>query len=122
MSNRPTLNVPLLRKTLEHIEAHPEEHDQCTWRSPCGSTMCFAGHAAVINGAAMVGEAVVLTPEGDERPVSTYAAKILGLTCGEAEELFYDCSYLDEVRVVVTDLIERAERQRVLPSRAQVTG
>lgn len=39
-------NIPLLRKTLEHIEAHPEEWKQETWR--CATGMCFAGWAVTI--------------------------------------------------------------------------
>ncbi len=44
----PTINVDLMRKTFEYIEAHPEEHDQGTWAShdpDCGTTRCFAGTA-----------------------------------------------------------------------------
>ncbi len=47
------LNVPLLRKTLEHITAHPEEHDQGSWArySPsCGTKGCLAYHAASMEG------------------------------------------------------------------------
>lgn len=29
--NQPSINVPLLRKTMEHIEAHPEQHHQDSW-------------------------------------------------------------------------------------------
>ncbi len=47
------LNVPLLRKTLEHITAHPEEHNQEMWahHSPsCGTRGCLAYHAASMEG------------------------------------------------------------------------
>ncbi len=47
------LNVPLLRKTLEHITAHPKEHDQEIWalRLPsCGTKGCVAYHAAIMEG------------------------------------------------------------------------
>lgn len=49
-------NIPLLRKTFEHIEAHPEEWNQGVWGSrwqsdsACGTSFCFAGTAASING------------------------------------------------------------------------
>lgn len=41
------INVPHLRKTLEHVTDHPEEYDQETW---CGTKACIAGHAAVLGG------------------------------------------------------------------------
>lgn len=74
------INVPLLRKVMEHIESHPEEWDQGMWvtgvrtltyRSGevvrtypmqtlpyyrteppafCGTAFCFAGHVAHMTG------------------------------------------------------------------------
>ena len=51
-TNVPVINVPLLRKVLEHIEAHGDEWNQVIWRAVfgranrCDTAMCFAGHAA----------------------------------------------------------------------------
>ena len=42
------IDIPLLRKTLEHIKAHPEEWDQSSWR--CDTGMCFAGWAVTLVG------------------------------------------------------------------------
>lgn len=40
-----------LRKALEHVLAHPREHEQGTWgarrSSACGTVFCLAGHVAV---------------------------------------------------------------------------
>lgn len=44
-----TPNVQLLITTLEQIKRHPEDHDQENWR--CGTSSCFAGHAAILAGA-----------------------------------------------------------------------
>lgn len=44
-------NLVLLKETMEHILKHPETHHQGTWVDPCKSTMCFAGHAAMLAGA-----------------------------------------------------------------------
>ncbi len=46
------VNVPLLRKTLEHITAHPEEHIQSTWalKRDCGTACCLAGWAVQFAG------------------------------------------------------------------------
>lgn len=52
-TNQPVIDVALLRKTLEHIEAHQNEWYQGSWRIPrttssCGTAMCFAGWATEI--------------------------------------------------------------------------
>lgn len=49
------VNVPLLRKTLEHLTAHPEEHIQANWATrnldtACGTAFCLAGHAVQFAG------------------------------------------------------------------------
>jgi len=44
-----TPNVPLLIETLAHIQACPEEWTQGHWR--CGTAACYAGRAALLNGA-----------------------------------------------------------------------
>lgn len=46
----PDLNIGLLSKVMDHIEHHPEEHDQTYWATKttttaCGTAFCFAGHA-----------------------------------------------------------------------------
>lgn len=51
-----TVNLELLNATLEMIKANPDKYDQNSWvktdeYSPCGTTMCFAGQAAVLAGA-----------------------------------------------------------------------
>lgn len=106
-------NVPLLLATMALIKVFPEKHDQGTWvdPDPCGTTMCFAGHAAVISGATFDKEIFlnedewILDPEGkhvseDEahdsnwdrkdgyKYVGQFAADKLGLTLEEASYLF----------------------------------
>lgn len=46
------VNVPLLRKALEHITEHPEEWDQEVWARPtsCGTACCLAGTAVLLAG------------------------------------------------------------------------
>lgn len=48
-----TVNTELLKRTLQHIEDHPETWDQATWRNPdaeCGTACCFAGWAVTLAG------------------------------------------------------------------------
>jgi hypothetical protein len=51
-------NVELLKRTLQHIEDHPESWDQTAWVTPedfrtddgCGTAYCFAGWAVELSG------------------------------------------------------------------------
>jgi len=52
----PELNVELFDETLQHVIDHPEQHDQTSWRSECGTTCCFAGRAVALAGARWVRE------------------------------------------------------------------
>lgn len=112
-----TPNVPLLRKVLEHIEAHPEEWDQGTWR--CETAMCFAGHAADIAGAQWVGKGKYLLADPDIDPpekirstgvttASARAVQVLGITWEQANGLFVGSNTLDDLRRIVGELIEQA--------------
>jgi hypothetical protein len=112
-------NYPLLRKTLEHIEAHPEEHDQGTWglETQCGTTMCFAGQAVVLDGLSPIWTNLIQGPADERQMISVVmkdgtlhsvydgAQRILGLSNGEAEALFMDCMTLEDVRVLVAELL-----------------
>lgn len=89
-----TPNVELLRRVLEHITAHPEEHDQRVWarHTDCGTAMCLAGHAVTITGHAIdYGKhswsgLVYLTRAGES--IEDVAARELGLSDDQAENLF----------------------------------
>lgn len=81
----PVPNLPLLRKTLEYLEEHPNQHDQYSWGTTikvedalaekCGTAMCISGWAQILNGADVVGN-------------SFEGMTALGLTYQEAEDLF----------------------------------
>ena len=113
------INKPLLRKVMEHIQNHPEEHHQETWaqRDSCGTTYCFAGHTAIIEGWEPVwwnssdledSTSLFRNPvTGKEADVEYIARQALGLTPLGAERLFYSCHTLDEVRATVEDILNR---------------
>lgn len=90
-----TVNVPLLRKILDHITAHPEEHDQEVWaeRTACGTVMCLAGHAAVMTGHTIAyerranGDWMVRYCTNGEQ-IEDVARDALGLTYLQAAKLF----------------------------------
>lgn len=110
------INVPLLRKTLEHIEAHPREWNQKTWR--CETGFCFAGWAVELTGGRWVTYGNGLYPyvlaEDDDPPehvdydgeveCAYRAERILGLTGQEAQYLFHSENTLDDLRRIVADL------------------
>lgn len=94
--------LPLLRTVLEHVTAHPEEHDQDFWalQRACGTTRCIAGWATYLSGcterwetdpliAGARGAGFVTTPNGPTMTVPRAAASLLGLDDGEASVLFY---------------------------------
>src|SRR6478609_6380573 len=68
-STDPVPNLPLLRKVLEHIDAHPEEWHQSVWAmetsaSECGTAFCVAGHTVVMAGGELLwDEAACLASE-----------------------------------------------------------
>lgn len=121
-----TINVPLLRKTLEYIEAHPEEWVQCNWRTLvqrttfCGTAYCFAGTAANLNGAEWRNPAptsgqdnydhahMIVTPERSVA-IGEYARDILGLNDNQAFLLFGEFNTLADLRRIVAGLIAEAE-------------
>lgn len=116
-------NYPLIRKTMEAIEADPESHNQDHWglKTACRTTMCFAGFASVIDGATPIWK-----PESEDNPerlemvrvlparggtfayeTEEYAQEALRLSNREANHLFYDCVTLDDVREYVQHLLEQ---------------
>jgi hypothetical protein len=95
------INVELLRKTLEHITAHPEEHDQTQWAvktDGCGTAYCLAGHAVQLAGHTIrwraakdwkrTGLRVVACDVEDGRFISDVATQELGLSSIQAADLF----------------------------------
>ena len=83
---QPVPNLPLLRKVLDHIDAHPEEYEQATYTrtTSCGTAYCIAGHAAVMTGATFINPLLVESPDGEISKVDEYARSVLGITALEA--------------------------------------
>jgi hypothetical protein len=92
-------NQELAKTVLDHILAHPGQHNQGFWgqRTECGTTMCVAGWTCELAGERLVwepnrsyaydSEGVWYTKNGEYIPVR--AAKLLDLTDYEADTLFY---------------------------------
>lgn len=101
-------DFPERRRWLaKQIAAHPRYHDQGSWywRDGCGTTACAAGWAMLLagrrsarNGLLFDDHDELMVPESDGR-------RLLGLTRGQAEELFYE---IDDHNEVVAWLEETA--------------
>lgn len=116
----PMPNVPLLTKTLDHVENHPEELDSRIWL--CGTIGCFAGHASLIDGGQSVGteyggDLLHAVPDDDPADVMLIdgawvvsvrnrARRILGLSRADAKRLFKGSNTLDDLRRIVGELCE----------------
>lgn len=115
----PQKNVRLLNRTMDLIKMVPDKHNQGTWVSPCGSTMCYAGHAAVLDGAEFDHKRYDrdadwhIDPETkkhvgywdeDGISVGAYARKALGLTWDESDYLFDGDRTVEELEEAVRKL------------------
>lgn len=124
------MNKELLQDTLNLIKARPETHNQSNWvianpASPCGTTMCFAGHAAVLAGAETpdpkkhvisdwyvgkdgqyvnYGEACGLGYH-ETKGVALFAQNALGLSSEYADYLFHASISRERLEEAVEELI-----------------
>lgn len=116
----PTPNLPLLREILAYIDEHPEQHNQDWWahaEEGCGTTYCVAGWAVHLRGYSIewapFGDGEYQADycrdvNGDRRLIGAAAMELLGLTDGEATQLFTGCDNRDEVRDVAERIAKRA--------------
>lgn len=115
-------NAPLARKVLEHIEAHPETHDQGEWR--CSTGMCVAGWTAELDGAVWARPAndpdghAIFVRSGSRRPgdvgalidghpcvtVREHATGALGLDRYQATVLFGAHNTAADCRRILEDI------------------
>jgi hypothetical protein len=110
-----TVDVALLRKTLEYVTAHPERWEQGYWirSTPCGTTACLAGtvvlHAGYRPHRDFAAESRMLSyvhvgPDvpvprvrADVAEVREVAKLLLGLDEDEATRLFYSRNTLRDL-------------------------
>lgn len=125
MENLPTLNLPLLRKAVDWAEAETaktegfREWNQVAWmmNAECGTTYCIAGYVVVQSPLFEVttvkdGQSgwaeLRRTDTGRRVPWSTAAAELLGLTRGEADDLFEADNSIEDVRRIAEEIAEDA--------------
>lgn len=100
-----TINVDLLRQTLEYITAHPEEWDQEQWaiKDSCGTAYCAAGTTVVLhdgkdainwdsahrrNYGSRLSTDEAIRPDGEWIGIRDRAQELLGLNHFQADRLF----------------------------------
>lgn len=96
-----SVNVALLRQTMDYIEAHPEEWDQRVWS--CGTTACFAGWAVKLSGID-IDAAVCDMGGGVTASVGIVAQELLGITDKAADALFSGCNRMGDLLFYVDAL------------------
>jgi len=120
-------NIPLLRKVMEHITAHPEEYDQREYavRTECGTTHCIAGWAVALSDVSIVYRRLGIW---DNRTAGDYgwnaelgspaegtwrrqARDLLGLDALDARYLFHEGRTLDEVWRFVEEISDGEVRR-----------
>lgn len=110
-----TVNIPLLRKVLDHVTAHPEEHNQSMWgvRTSCGTAYCIAGHALVMSGVQLGWEdtadgygyaTVDVTKDGEQ--IHDAARRVLGLDDVQAYLLFDPNNSRDRAWAIAADITD----------------
>ena|SRR5690349_4695053 len=88
-----TKNIELLKQVKDSILMDPDSHDQKTWF--CDTSMCIAGHAAVMSGATVQASRnysdllEMVDEHGNMIHPPEYAQEALGLSDDEREYLFY---------------------------------
>lgn len=104
------VDVPLLRKALDHITAHPEEWRQSWWvsKTDCGTACCLAGHVALMTGHEINWQSDVwrfargedvstASTVEDGRHIALVAQEELGLNDSQQETLFHAQNSLSEL-------------------------
>lgn len=105
-------NIPALEATYARIVERPDEWNQGDWL--CNTGMCFAGHAAMLEGATLppvlsmswtvdpeTGEYRRWEPSNGAVHVSDFARQRLGLTELQASELFAGGNDLSRIRRII---------------------
>ncbi|MGH3985924.1 MAG: hypothetical protein ACRDTZ_01220 [Pseudonocardiaceae bacterium] len=113
------VNATRLQSALEHITAHPEEHDQSVWSRPLptgGTAGCLAYHAALVAGYTMDPgladivdglNAYVRSPSGQvAEHVEQVARRELGLDAPQARRLFDPLQKIDSLWAIAEEITD----------------
>lgn len=124
MEPTPPLNEKLIACVLQHIEDHPDEYYQNWWvkirgdvqNEWCGTQGCFAGWTMLLS--TPIEQWGSLDDYLWRRSTINAAARKLGLTDGEASELFRSvtgCSNKQATIAIIKERLRAIRRGRGLP-------
>lgn len=107
-----TPNVDLLRATMDAVLAHPDLHEQKAWavKRSCGTAMCFAGWACVLEGMELDALELAnwlttsITDEGEH--IGDAATRLLGLDPATADALFASDNSTIDLKHYVDEICE----------------
>lgn len=112
-NSAPTVRIPDTARAyqvLDHILAHPEQHDQGIWMNECGTVACLAGWTCLLAGDQPVCRPLwtdyMAVRVGDThrlRKIRGRAKELLGIDDLQADYLFDASNSID-------DLIEEIEK------------
>lgn len=107
MTTTPTPDLDLLDEVVDHIDTHPEQHDQWSWI--CGTTACIGGRTCLLRGWApqvRPGDDHVysVVKGGVERHVADAARELLGLDAATAQRLFCGANTVDDIHLVQKEI------------------
>lgn len=98
-----TINVPPLRKALEHVTEHPEEHAQGQWvsRATCGTVGCLAYWIVIAAGYEVRWRNATVVDQTDPaklgESIRSAATREASLNDFQAEQLFRGTNTIDDL-------------------------
>jgi hypothetical protein len=115
------LDSALAWRVMDHVDAHPEQHDQTLWWNPeadCGTAGCFAGWTVLLSGGELIRRGGLLSAVYVEnglgdlngKHVALAAATLLGIDVDsdqyEAEDLtlFSERNTREDLRRLVAEI------------------
>ena len=97
--------VERLRTVLRTIEKNPQHWDQGYFHSPCGTSHCFAGFAAMFAiGLKQATNADI--QEKSDLSTAEIAEKWLGIEEWSGRNLFYYDNTIDDLRSIVNEIAD----------------
>ena len=88
------MNVTNLKKTRDHIAAHPDDYYQMRYRNPCGTPACVAGYAVVACGGTLTRWDQCMTADGRTKLIEDYGQELLALDTNQRAAMFAAVPYL----------------------------
>lgn len=113
MVTAPTPNAALAYRVLDHIDAHPEQHNQGDWIAridDCGTAGCFAGWTCLLSGDEPVWyrhnprATDAIAVDGVVRSVGVRAQELLGIDSTERYNLFHEENDLNDLHRLVAQI------------------